>query len=87
MTSDARIDALQGQLPRKHLCKDCDKWYGQEDDEYGPCMYKHHRKDKKYVTYGYHECDEVEELERRVRLWQGQESGDSERETSRSPSP
>ncbi len=87
VTSGARADVLQERLPRRHLCKDCDKWYGQEDDEYGPCMYKHHRKDTKYVTYGYHECDEVEELERRVRLWQGRGSGDSERETSTSPSP
>ncbi len=60
-------EGLQRQLPHRHQCKDCDKWYGQEDDEYGPCMYKHARKDKRYVTYGYHDCDEVEELEARVR--------------------
>ncbi len=77
---------LQALLPRKHLCKDCDKCYGQEDDEYGPCMYKHHRKDQKYVTYGYHECDEVEELERRVRLYQGRTSEGSTSATSSGPS-
>ncbi len=51
------------------MCKDCDKWYGQEDDEYGPCMYKHARKDERFVTYGYHECDEAEELQTRVARW------------------
>jgi hypothetical protein len=84
---DLRIEALQAKLAHKHLCKDCDKWYGQEDDEYGPCMYKHHRKDKKYVTCGYHECDEVEELERRVKLWESCGSGDSSKETSTPLSP
>ena len=84
--ADPHVARLQEQLPRKHLCKDCDKWYGQEDDEYGPCMYKHHRKDKKYVTYGYHECDESEELERRVRLWRGRASERSSSETSSGPS-
>ena len=68
---------LQSKLPQKHLCKDCDKWYGQEDDEYGPCMYKNRRREKKYVTYGEHECDESEELERRVAQWQDQGSGGS----------
>ena len=68
---------LQSKLPGKHLCKDCDKWYGQEDDEYGPCMYKNRRREKKYVTNGYHECDEPEELERRVAQWQDQGSGGS----------
>ena len=78
---------LQAQLPQRHLCKDCDKWYGQEDDEYGPCMYKHLRKDKRYVTYGYHECDEPEELERRVNLWKARASEDSKIGTSTRPSP
>ncbi|TLZ45775.1 MAG: hypothetical protein E6K19_01830, partial [Methanobacteriota archaeon] len=71
------MNELQALLPKKHLCKDCDKWYGQEDDEYGPCMYKNFRKEKRYVTYGYHECDEVEELERRVKMWRERASGDS----------
>ena len=77
---------LQAALPRTHLCKDCDKWYGQEDDEYGPCMYKHQRKEKRYVTYGYHECDESEELERRVVEWRRTSDG-SRSGTSTGPSP
>lgn len=81
------VEDLQAALPRKHLCKDCDKWYGQEDDEYGPCVYKHMRKEKRYVTYGHHECDEVEELERRVTLWKSRESADSKGETSTMRSP
>ena len=80
------VAELQGQLPHKHVCKDCDKWYGQEDDEYGPCMYKHARKEKRYVTYGHHECDEAEELERRVRMWREQRSGSSPSGTSTPPS-
>ncbi len=68
---------LQRQLPARHQCKDCDKWYGQEDDEYGPCMYKNARKEKRYVTYGYHDCDEAEELERRVERWRQRKSGGS----------
>ena len=64
------VTALQKALPHPHLCKDCDKWYGQEDDEYGPCSYKHLRKEKKYITYGYHACDEEEELALRVRAAQ-----------------
>ena len=83
---DSRVAELRAKLPQKHLCKDCDKWYGQEDDEYGPCMYKHHRRDKKYVTYGFHECDEVEELEQRVKLWQSRASGSSSGKTSSGPS-
>ena len=78
---------LQAQLPKKHLCKDCDKWYGQEDDEYGPCMYKHFRREKRYVSYGYHECDEIEELERRVKMWKDRTSGSSKSETSPPRSP
>ncbi len=86
VASDPKVDELQAKLPHKHHCLDCDKWYGQEDDEYGPCMYKHHRKDKKYVTYGYHECDEVEELERRVKLSQNRASEGSSSKTSGEPS-
>ena len=48
------MSALQGALQARHRCKDCEKWYGQEDDEYGPCAYKNARKEKKYLTYGYH---------------------------------
>ena len=43
-------------------CKDCVRWYGGEDDEYGPCGLKHERGDKKYVTFGMQECDEPEML-------------------------
>lgn len=43
-------------------CKNCDRWYGAEDDEYGPCSIKHKRGDKSFVTYGNHECDEPEKL-------------------------
>ena len=68
---------LQAQLPTRLQCKDCDKWYGQEDDEYGPCMYKNARNEKRYITYGYHECDEVEELKRRVELWEKRKSASS----------
>lgn len=80
------MTALRAQLPGPHRCKDCDKWYGQEDDEYGPCMYKHQRKDPRYVTYGFHECDEPEELERRVRAWRERGSGSSRNATSTGPS-
>jgi len=44
-------------------CKDCDKWYGAEDDDYGPCSLKHARGDKKFITHGLHECDEVGNFE------------------------
>lgn len=81
------MSELQAALPRRHLCQDCDKWYGQEDDEYGPCMYKNLRKEKRYVTYGYHECDEAEEVERRVALWRDRGSEDSGTGTSTGPSP
>lgn len=64
------VEDLQRALPKPHRCKDCDKWYGQEDDEFGPCMYKHARKEAKYVTYGLHDCDELEELRRRKELWE-----------------
>jgi len=40
-------------------------------------MYKNARKEKRYVTYGYHDCDEVEELQRRVERWQQRRSGGS----------
>jgi len=50
-------------------CRDCDRWYGQEDDELGPCMYKHARADAKHLTPGGMACDEPEELERRRLEW------------------
>lgn len=43
-------------------CHECDKWYGAEDDEFGPCMIKNMRGDGKYVTHGSHECDEGYEM-------------------------
>jgi hypothetical protein len=43
-------------------CKDCRKWYGAEDDEFGPCGIKHARGDKEYVTFGLKDCDEPEML-------------------------
>jgi hypothetical protein len=55
--------------PPVHRCRDCDRWYGQEDDELGPCMYKHARADAKYLTPGGMACDEPEELERRRLEW------------------
>ncbi len=39
-------------------CRDCDKWYGAEDDGYGPCTIKSQRLEKKPLTYGGHDCDE-----------------------------
>ncbi len=51
--------------PAWHHCMDCDKWYGAEDDEYGPCMYKDARGDPRFVTHGSHACDEPEELRSR----------------------
>ena len=39
-------------------CRDCDKWYGSEDDGYGPCTIKSQRGEKKPLTYGGHPCDE-----------------------------
>ena len=55
--------------PPVHRCRDCDRWYGQEDDELGPCMYKHARHEAKYLTPGGMACDEPEELERRGLAW------------------
>ena len=40
--------------PAWHHCRDCDKWYGAEDDEYGPCMYKDARREPRFVTHGSH---------------------------------
>jgi len=40
-------------------CKNCDQWYGAEDEEYGPCRIKHARGDKRYMTHGDHSCDEI----------------------------
>ena len=45
-------------MPVSLHCRDCDKWYGSEDDGYGPCTLKSQRGDKKPLTYGGHECDE-----------------------------
>ena len=39
-------------------CKDCNHWYGAEDDEVGPCSIKNMRGDKRYMTIGTHDCDE-----------------------------
>jgi len=39
-------------------CKDCQYWYGAEDDEVGPCSIKNMRGDKRYMTIGRHDCDE-----------------------------
>jgi hypothetical protein len=39
-------------------CKDCENWYGAEDDEIGPCTIKNMRGDKRYMTFGMHDCDE-----------------------------
>lgn len=43
---------------KEHCCKDCRYWYGAEDDEYGPCQIKQSRGDRRFVTFGGHECDE-----------------------------
>ncbi len=67
------LEALRRRIPeakarakgRWHHCRDCDKWYGSEDEEFGPCMYKHLRGDERFVTRGDHECDEPEELKAR----------------------
>lgn len=44
-------------------CKDCEYWYGADDYDYGPCSIKHARGDKKFITHGFHECDEFENKE------------------------
>ncbi|MFQ5837769.1 MAG: hypothetical protein ACE5HJ_03195 [Thermoplasmata archaeon] len=59
---DQKIREARARHGEWHHCKDCDKWYGAEDDEYGPCLYKHARGDEKFVTHGGHGCDEPEEL-------------------------
>lgn len=43
-------------------CKDCEMWYGADDDGYGPCSIKHGRGDEQYITHGVHDCDETEWL-------------------------
>lgn len=40
-------------------CKDCEFWYGAEDDGYGPCEIKNARGDARFVTFGTHGCDEI----------------------------
>lgn len=69
----AELEGLRARIPEAkarrggawHRCRDCDKWYGSEDEEYGPCMYKHLRGEERFVTHGDHECDEPEELRAR----------------------
>ena len=63
------VDELRRRLPYIHQCKDCEKWYGQEDEDHGPCAYKNARGEKKYLTYGFHECDEEAELRERIARW------------------
>lgn len=71
--STTEIQALKAKLQELrarhagqwHHCRDCPRWYGAEDDEYGPCMYKHLRREERYVTPGGHECDEPQELRAR----------------------
>lgn len=50
-------------MPPELNCKDCEMWYGAEDDGYGPCSIKHARGDDEYLTHGFHDCDEPEWLE------------------------
>ncbi len=40
-------------------CKDCRKWYGAEDDGFGPCSIKNSRGDGRYITFAMHKCDEI----------------------------
>jgi len=44
--------------PAPLSCKDCENWYGAEDDEFGPCMIKSLRGDARYITQGVFACDE-----------------------------
>ncbi len=44
--------------PEPLRCKDCENWYGAEDDEFGPCMLKNMRGDRRYITQGVFKCDE-----------------------------
>lgn len=60
-----RIEQARRGLLDWHQCRNCDKWYGAEDDEYGPCLYKHAGGDERFVTHGGHLCDETEELRNR----------------------
>ena len=39
-------------------CRDCEQWYGEEDDGYGPCNIKLVKGYKRHVTFGGHACDE-----------------------------
>ena len=47
-------------MAKRHClkCKDCENWYGAEDDEVGPCTIKNQRGAKRYMTFGMHDCDE-----------------------------
>lgn len=40
-------------------CKSCEKWYGAEDEDYGPCSIKNARGEQRYITHGRHKCDEI----------------------------
>ena len=44
---------------RDMLCKNCEKWYGADDDGFGPCSIKNSRGDKRYITFAFHRCDEI----------------------------
>jgi len=39
-------------------CKDCEHWYGAEDDEFGPCALKNMRGERRFITQGVFHCDE-----------------------------
>lgn len=41
------------------FCKNCEKWYGSDDDGFGPCSIKNGRGDKRFITFACHHCDEI----------------------------
>ena len=45
-------------MSKELRCKDCGRWYGGEDEGFGPCSVKRNRGDPKYITFGAHLCDE-----------------------------
>ena len=59
MVASTSHGAIQVNQELIRLCKDCRFWYGAEDDGFGPCALKHQRNDERYITYGYHRCDET----------------------------
>ena len=62
-------EAPPGATTEPLLCKDCENWYGAEDDEFGPCMLKNMRGDMRYITQGVFKCDEGRTLaDKEVRL-------------------